>query len=160
MYPWGTPFFLQTMDAQKDSSWETVLNGVSDGNRKATVLFDLGSPTQYCLKFSTVFGQTSANSSILMRPAGCPPMPTSACKPSPDHTRAWQDTASAAHPEARVPHPSMRSLCLGLSRMSARAGRTKEDHWIVGIAGPQVPQCLICSHAALLTLTRDRGLVG
>ena len=41
-------------------------------------LLYLNSPVQSCLKFSVVFGQMSANSSILMRPTGCPPMVTSA----------------------------------------------------------------------------------
>jgi hypothetical protein len=38
----------------------------------------LCSPVQNCLKFSAVFGATSANSSILIRPAGSPPTVTSA----------------------------------------------------------------------------------
>lgn len=44
----------------------------------STILAHRNSPVHSCLKFSAVFGQMSANSSILMRPAGTPPMATSA----------------------------------------------------------------------------------
>ena len=37
----------------------------------------LNSPVISCLKFSAVFGQMSANSSIFILPAGMPPMVTS-----------------------------------------------------------------------------------
>jgi hypothetical protein len=38
----------------------------------------LNSPVQNCLKFSAVRGHMSAKSSIFIRPAGCPPIATSA----------------------------------------------------------------------------------
>lgn len=43
---------------------------------KSLILY-LCSPVQNCLKFSQVLGQMSAKSSILIRPAGMPPMVTS-----------------------------------------------------------------------------------
>ena len=46
----------------------------------------------------------------------------------------------------RAPHPWPRRLCLALLRRSGVVRRTKEDHWVIWIKGPQVPLSLICGH--------------
>lgn len=87
----------------------------------------LNSPVISCRKFSAVLGTKSAYSSIFMRPAGMPPIVTSA----PQHLHTW-----SRHLKHR------RSRC-----STNTAVRTKEDHWVARHRLPQVPLRHLGRHA-------------
>lgn len=90
------------------------------------------SPVQNCRKFSAVLGQMSAQSSILIRPAGCPPMVTSALPvrltndPQFGILGIEDDVVLSKALQQKLPK-ALRHKCLPAE---AAECLTKEDDWI------------------------------
>ncbi len=118
---------------------------------------NLCSPVQNCRKFSAVFGATSANSSILMRPAGRPPSVTSAhasiiiqninqLVTTPHAAKSLESAGTIASPPRWET-----TLQYGHARVP-----TEEDDWIFGVGLTEMPLGLVCfCHGCLPAAARS-----